>query len=447
MSQIQSINWKDGVNSFSLNQMFLGIVAPGRYCGYDNMASVSGLTFTLNHSTTGIVKTNISIGLTNKTGVMVTQQGLVIQEDDVIGTLTCNTNTSNLSIRNDLVVIQHQKVNSPGGTAAIYLVIEGPHNSTALPTLPLPNIQTVVGIMSIPASASDLSGATWIKSPVPSLGNNTDLFTNYPQLKNTFGQLSLPNNWTGINSYPTYGTWGATSGKYTPNTSQGPIVSNSATTTLNEIDKVAGAILYLTQSANNSIINLDATPAHGGLPIHCEAISKFGLTSISLSALDCVILICRNTYYEMICCDSILADVIQSNIDDITLLKNKVYANLTDPGSLQAITGATVDITGLSYTTPNDGITRKYLLVANIATSSNSGNYASDIILNVDGTTSGLGITDGGTSSPDTHSISIIIPSVGPNKVIKLQAGIGLGAAWIIGINGVRTFKVSIMEF
>lgn len=183
MAQERLWNYKAGLNSNEMNRVLLGILEPARYRGFDYLITSASLNFTLDHNGTGIAQTKEDLTATTKKGIILTKQGIVIQEDAAIA-LTCLTNVSNSSARTDLVVCQHQDVNVVGGQAAIYLVIPGANGTTAAPALTNPTYQIIVGTITIPANATDLDGADYVPAQCPLPGGHTLEGVNFPELIN-----------------------------------------------------------------------------------------------------------------------------------------------------------------------------------------------------------------------------------------------------------------------
>lgn len=163
-------NYKRGLISIDENQRLLGIVKPGRYAGFDTMSNISGLSCEINHTQTGIQKTKLDLTQTPLTGVFVTPQGVVINEDAPIN-VVFDTNSGNAQARVDLIIYSHSHITTPGGANALVSVVKGPISSFTLPALPNPATQIIMGIMVIPANATNLSGAKYLPSTVPGIKN------------------------------------------------------------------------------------------------------------------------------------------------------------------------------------------------------------------------------------------------------------------------------------
>lgn len=353
MAQKIFLNWKDGLNSFDMNQMFLGMLPAGRYCGFDIMAP-STLNFTLAHTTTGVVQTDISKNPTNPTGVLLTKQGMVIQESATITGLTAVTNAGNATPRVDLVIVDHSKVNSPGGSAATYIVVKGFLSGSGHegedPALPLPNQQIIVGRLTIPANVATLASATWVPAPVGGLGGQ-DIYVNYPTLKQTFAQLNVTNafgkrqDWQAVTTAMTVGG----SNQWTVPTT-GNMFRSVANQTMKEIIGPAGTILYISNISNNLTIQLNATATAGGIKINCPALENIGLpkssgvTTISLIPGELVAFIKYGATYNMVC----TADVLQR----YTRAGKQFFTDASSTG--QSMSGSSASILLFNSTNSDD---------------------------------------------------------------------------------------------
>lgn len=171
MAEKRFHNKKRAVASFDENERFNGVLQPGRYRGYDTFIP-SGLTFTLAHDNTGIEKTLIDLSLTDKTGILYTTQGGLIHEDEAVGApFVVGTNALNAFTRIDLIIYEHEYLDSPGGQAGIYSILQGPNGGPVEPTLSAPEKQIIVGRLEIPASATNLNNANYIPARTPGIGN------------------------------------------------------------------------------------------------------------------------------------------------------------------------------------------------------------------------------------------------------------------------------------
>lgn len=201
MAQRRFWNWRDDDLTADINQWLQGILESGRYRGYDakvgtnnggsgtvRTAGISlpnvivdaipsvGMTLTLSHLDTGSVRVDKNEQWTDKFGVVVTKQGTVVQEYDNIELPISTTN--NGFHRFDLIVINHQYSEIPGGEQGIYSVIEGVATHTNIranvPSLPNQELQTVLGVLYLTGGTTDLqkNGVYYTPSDSPNFANS-----------------------------------------------------------------------------------------------------------------------------------------------------------------------------------------------------------------------------------------------------------------------------------
>lgn len=278
MAQKRLYNYKQPINSDDFAMGWLGVLSKGRYTGFDALANISGLDFEISHNLTGVVITNSALSQSNPTGSLITPQGQMVQEDANVA-LTAATNSGNGSDRNDLIIFEHEYVLSAGGVDGTYSIIQGPGGSTALPALTNPEKQIILGILTIPAGATDLSAATYTPSAVPLLGN-ADLITNFPVLDNRYARLAAYNTYTRRQGFPAATgsllteLFGAVSGNYLVPVSDANLLiypSGAGVLTINEILRTEdnSELIIYNASANNLTFAIGATPVAGGLAIGC----------------------------------------------------------------------------------------------------------------------------------------------------------------------------------
>ena len=99
-------NYKASLNSFKEGcEKFLGILEPGRVRGFDTLFIQTGLTFGLSHNVTGIVKTKLNpTEVSNKTGVIFSKQGVILQVEGDLTDLSVIPNTGE-EAREDIIYL------------------------------------------------------------------------------------------------------------------------------------------------------------------------------------------------------------------------------------------------------------------------------------------------------------------------------------------------------
>jgi hypothetical protein len=154
--------------AFDENQRFLGMFEPGVYRGFDS-ASFVGTTLTLAHTLTGVEKTNLAAnGKSNKTGIVLTNQGSLIHEDASVD-VTVAYNGAGGDERIDLIVADHEYQDSPGGLDAGWVVIQGTVGAGA-PALTDVNNQVIIGRVTVPAGAANHDNTIFTREAPAALG-------------------------------------------------------------------------------------------------------------------------------------------------------------------------------------------------------------------------------------------------------------------------------------
>ena len=192
MAQRVYFNYQQALGSYEFGREKLGILFPGRYCGFDTKA-YTGLTLALTHAASGIVQTDASGTQTAKTGSYMTPQGSVIQEDAQVTIGAVASNTSG-NPRIDLITAEYIKPVS-GSTAATYQVVTGtPGAIPVAPALPSAFKRVILGYLLVPTGTTvDLSTCTFTPATTPLIGNEARpvYYTDY--------QVNCANNWAFIN--------------------------------------------------------------------------------------------------------------------------------------------------------------------------------------------------------------------------------------------------------
>jgi len=161
-------NWLDEDSTFDLSRWHIGLIDAGVYRGFDPY--FNNLQLLLQHTTTGAIRTKIDKTFSSNFGVLVTKQGVVVQEDAQIELTVVPSTTSRI----DLIVFEHEYKELQGGIPGIYKIIEG----TAIgvvPDLTNPSIQIPIGELYLPDNCNNLSnGAIFTKYKAPTFANNHD---------------------------------------------------------------------------------------------------------------------------------------------------------------------------------------------------------------------------------------------------------------------------------
>lgn len=193
MAQRVFWNYQEALTSFDLGKMLAGILFPGRYTGFDTKSNPSALNLSLTHAATGIQQSDINGSLTTKTGVWISPQGSVIQENAtvVIGSVAAN---SSGNPRIDLIIGDYLKPVSSSASATYAIVTGTPAATPVAPANPDNTRKVILGYLLVPdGTTTDLSGCTYTKADIPLLGGEAR--PDYSAVAN----LSLSNSWTSTN--------------------------------------------------------------------------------------------------------------------------------------------------------------------------------------------------------------------------------------------------------
>ena len=132
-------------------QQFLGILEPSRYRGFDAFTAPNATTINLSHSNTKALRaTNLAGTLSANTGVWLTKQGVVIEEDGSITLTSSNFDNSGGGVTHERVFAiygEHLHINTVGGASATYGIKSG-DTSGNYPTLEREKIDTLINILN-----------------------------------------------------------------------------------------------------------------------------------------------------------------------------------------------------------------------------------------------------------------------------------------------------------
>ena len=182
MSQERWWNWKDDDSTFRMAAADLTIIPFGLYYGFSPVLA-AGMNLNLTQVGSGKTKVSQTLVTGPELGLWKSKQGVLIQENDVIGPLPVTVGDA-INPRIDLIVGEHEYIVSTGGATALYKVIEG--TPAAIPVAPplsvgLENKQVILGTLYIPAATANLSevGVEYNASLTPDfLNDNTIAHTN-----------------------------------------------------------------------------------------------------------------------------------------------------------------------------------------------------------------------------------------------------------------------------
>lgn len=248
--------YKAPVNSFPAGQRDLGIHKSGRYSGFDLMQSGGALNLIINHSGK-VDKTSITNSITPAFGAILFKTGIVAHIEDPIN-VVIETNSGNPMVRRDLIIAENIYQEVTGGTPVTFSIIKGPNNSTALPNIPNPATQEIVGILSISANGYQYSDITY-EAMLPALPGDLT-YEVLASIINT--TVQVPPATTSIEGKTRYATNAEAKAKVIGNASLTPANLNDyqATTTFLGLVKRATAINITGSELDRSNPELYITP-------------------------------------------------------------------------------------------------------------------------------------------------------------------------------------------
>ena len=172
MAQLRFQNYNRPLVSFDESRRTIGLAIPGVYCGWDRITNIAGNSITISHDLTGVFATEAdNSSRIGPLGLAVSNHGVEVYEDSPV-VLNVNYNAGNAFVRVDWVIMNHNYLASPGGTPAIYSVVQGQNGIDFGEPVALPNPAThvIIAKIYIPASAANLSAIAYIKKQSPKLG-------------------------------------------------------------------------------------------------------------------------------------------------------------------------------------------------------------------------------------------------------------------------------------
>lgn len=181
MAQRQFTTHEYDVVSFELREAMLGMLNPGRYCGYDAIAADGApngtIPLNITHALTGIQKGSNATPpvLSSRVGVSISTQGTIVHEDSSVS-VAPTKNTDADYERLDLVYMDHAYVQVAGTNPATYGIKTGTPGTIGVPAvepaLDSPNRQIVIGVIRHSANSTTVANLTW-EPRVPTVGDNT----------------------------------------------------------------------------------------------------------------------------------------------------------------------------------------------------------------------------------------------------------------------------------
>lgn len=166
--QTRNWNFKADDKTRDINRWLTGVLAPGRYFGYD-FNPTANMNLNLVHTSTGFKDVDHTPAESVFQSLVITRQGVVVKEDAAI-TINGVANGDATNPRIDIVVLTHQINEVAGGSQALYSIITGtPAATPVAPALTSPNTQIKIGELYVPSGVNALNqaGITWTQNPRP----------------------------------------------------------------------------------------------------------------------------------------------------------------------------------------------------------------------------------------------------------------------------------------
>jgi hypothetical protein len=164
MAQQQFITYQADILSFEAREAMLGVLSPGRFCGFDILASngtPSGGNIPLKVQHNGVKKLpKNGDTLLDPIGVVVTTQGCIIHEDQEI-LFSILDNSGGVDVRYSLLFMEHEYADGVSGdNPAIFDIVNGVSGG-GIPTLVLDYKRVVIGVVEQSAGNTTISGCIW----------------------------------------------------------------------------------------------------------------------------------------------------------------------------------------------------------------------------------------------------------------------------------------------
>lgn len=187
-------DYKDDDKTLWLNYSNAPYRPAGLYNGFDiDQSLTTGTTLRLIH-TRGWERVDVGSSTSSKVGVWITKQGISIEQNENVE-LTINANSSG-NPRIDIIIGSHQYVETVGGAAASYSIVQGTPSATPVaPVVPNSKTDVILGYMEVPDGAANINNITYHKAITPKFGDDdsvvkTNVDNNFTE-SNTFNSLTV----------------------------------------------------------------------------------------------------------------------------------------------------------------------------------------------------------------------------------------------------------------
>lgn len=190
MAQNRWWNYKDDDSTFRLIQWMYGILTAGRYRGFGATTDNTLNLTIVQQAPDAFIQVSEDALTTTEVGLWISPQGTVVKEDASF-VLPISAGDATFD-RIDIIVGQHKYDGAlVGGTTAIYSVIEGTPSATPVaPALTIPNEQTILGYLLVPATSTQTDQMTYTQAAIPDFSEDT-----------TIAHLDVENIWSALQNF------------------------------------------------------------------------------------------------------------------------------------------------------------------------------------------------------------------------------------------------------
>ena len=291
MAQTRYHNFQRPIDSFAENKRLNGMLAYGRYTGFNALANLSGMGCDIVHSPGATQLQSDNVTEDTDIGIWYTKQGVVVQESAGIA-ISFNANLS-ANPRIDIIYGEHDWLGSTGGQAAVYGVTQGtPATNPVAPALAVNQVE--LARVLIPGLAADLTGVTLTPAPTP-LPGNADIIDNFPQLDARYARLAARNGFSARNDFSMMTGHALDTGDLSFGTNGNTIdMTGYAGQTIKRLPDIQnGAAVWLWNNPTSSFVTLSMsnaiTSGSGYLKFRCSFWNSMtGLDYMALNPGDAV---------------------------------------------------------------------------------------------------------------------------------------------------------------
>lgn len=209
MAQRRFWNYLDDDLTIDLTRWITGLIPSGLYRGFD-WSPAAGMNLILNHETTGYKYVDKDQNETSNLGVVITRQGVIVQDDTVLSLAIAANSSGNPRI--DIIILSHEYEEFEGGSDALYSVIQGTPSSTPVaPAVGDDKKDVIIGYLYVPDGTTSLldAGVIYTRPDIPMIAGNSNIplknkvnsFTKSQQVKSAKGIRIVEFEYTNGDTY------------------------------------------------------------------------------------------------------------------------------------------------------------------------------------------------------------------------------------------------------